>query len=123
MNTSDRSLAIVDYALRRRFAFINIKPAFTQPEFEKLLTANGVSITLISKIVNRMEELNKVISGDDNLRKYYSVGHSHFCHPVKNPDEKWYRQIIINEIGPLLREYWFDDEEKADEQIRKLLHD
>ena len=123
MNTADRSLAIVDYALRRRFAFINIKPAFTQPEFEKLLTANGVSPTLISKIVNRMEELNKVISGDDNLRKYYSVGHSHFCHPVKNPDEKWYRQIIINEIGPLLREYWFDDEEKAEEQIRKLLHD
>lgn len=123
MNTADRSLAIVDYALRRRFAFVDIKPAFNHPAFEESLASNGVASTLISKIVNRMEELNKVIAGDDNLRKYYSVGHSHFCHPVENPDEKWYQQIIINEIGPLLREYWFDDEEKAEEQIKKLLRD
>jgi len=123
MNTADRSLAIVDYALRRRFVFIDIKPAFNQPGFEELLKSNRVSSSLISKIKNRMEDLNNVIAGDDNLRKWFSVGHSYFCSPIQNPNEEWYKHIIINEIGPLLREYWFDDEEKAEENIKKLLRD
>jgi 5-methylcytosine-specific restriction protein B len=123
MNTADRSLAIVDYALRRRFAFVDIKPAFNHTSFQKLLAENGASTLLISKIVARMDELNKVISADDNLRKYFSVGHSYFCSPKKGSDEEWYKKVIVNEIGPLLREYWFDDEEKAEEQIKKLLRD
>jgi len=123
MNTADRSLAIVDYALRRRFVFIDIKPAFNHFGFEELMKSNKVPSALVSKIKSRMEDLNNIISGDDNLRKWFSVGHSYFCSPVQNPDDTWYRRIILNEIGPLLREYWFDDEEKAEENIKKLLRD
>jgi len=120
MNTADRSLAIVDYALRRRFVFINVKPAFSNKGFEELLRSNNVSDTIIAKIRSRMEDLNASISADNNLGKWFSVGHSYFCSPNKDSDENWYRHIISNEIGPLLREYWFDDEEKAEENINKL---
>lgn len=123
MNTADRSLAIVDYALRRRFVFLDIKPAFNQHGFDELLKSNKVPVSLISKIKVRMEDLNNVIAEDDNLKKWFSVGHSYFCSPVQNPGEEWYKHIIVNEIGPLLREYWFDDEEKAEENIKKLLRD
>jgi len=72
----------VDYALRRRFAFIDIKPAFSHSGFNDLLRSNNVSPSLISKIKERLEDLNIVISGDDNLRKWFSVGHSYFCNAV-----------------------------------------
>lgn len=123
MNTADRSLAIVDYALRRRFAFVTILPAFSHSGFRKLLSEKGIKDKLISMIINRMNDLNSKISADDNLRKSFSIGHSYFCSPPENADESWYRQIINNEIGPLLSEYWFDDEEKAEEQKLKLLRD
>lgn len=121
MNTADRSLAIVDYALRRRFVFIDLKPAFKHPGFDKLLKSNHVLPSVIEKIKIRMDELNTVISGDDNLGKWFSIGHSYFCSHRNNHDEEWYKHIINNEIGPLLREYWFDDEQKAEENIKKLL--
>jgi hypothetical protein len=70
-----------------------------------------------------MEILNSTIAGDDNLRKWFTVGHSYFCTQVRNPGIEWYQQVIMNEIGPLLREYWFDDEDKAEENIKKLLRD
>ena len=123
MNTADRSLAIVDYALRRRFVFVDVKPAFSHPGFEELLKTNEVPDPLIKKIRERMEDLNNTIAGDDNLRKWFTVGHSYFCTPVRQPDIEWYKQVIMNEIGPLLREYWFDDEDKAEENIKKLLRD
>lgn len=123
MNTADRSLAIVDYALRRRFVFVDVKPAFNHPGFEELLKVNEVPDPLIKKICERMEDLNNTIAGDDNLRKWFTVGHSYFCNPVRQPDIEWYKQVIMNEIGPLLREYWFDDEDKAEENIKKLLRD
>ena len=74
-------------------------------------------------IRERMEDLNNTIAEDDNLRKWFTVGHSYFCTPVRHPDIGWYKQVILNEIGPLLREYWFDDEDKSEENIRKLLRD
>jgi 5-methylcytosine-specific restriction protein B len=123
MNTADRSLAIVDYALRRRFVFVDVKPAFSHSGFEELLKVNQVPIPLIKKIRESMVDLNSTIASDDNLRKSFTVGHSYFCTPVRNPDIEWYRQVIMNEIGPLLREYWFDDEDKAEENIKKLLRD
>jgi len=123
MNTADRSLAMVDYALRRRFAFITIAPAYKQEMFKSLLHENGVSDKLIIKIVTKMEDLNKKIADDDNLRKSFSIGHSYFCTKVESPNETWYKQVINNEIGPLLREYWFDDKQKAEENIKILLRD
>jgi 5-methylcytosine-specific restriction protein B len=120
MNTADRSLAIVDYALRRRFVFIDMKPAFSHIGFTELLMSYNVSDSLIAKIRSRMEDLNAIISGDDNLGKWFSVGHSYFCSKNKDREEDWYNHIITNEIGPLLKEYWFDDEEKANENINKL---
>jgi 5-methylcytosine-specific restriction protein B len=123
MNTADRSLAIVDYALRRRFVFIDIRPAFNDPRFEMQLRFYGVSDDLILKIRSRIEELNAIISGDNNLGMWFTVGHSYFCSPSSKPDEKWYQQVILNEIGPLLREYWFDDINKAEENIKKLNRD
>lgn len=121
MNTADRSLAIVDYALRRRFVFIDIKPAFGKKGFERTLKSNNVSDKVFDLIKSRIEDLNAVISSDNNLGRWFNIGHSYFCSPNNGNDLEWYRHIIINEIGPLLREYWFDDEEKAEEAINKLI--
>ncbi len=123
MNTADRSLAIVDYALRRRFVFFEVKPAFNHPGFEKQLKSNSVDEYLIKLIKDRMLQLNATITEDSNLSKWFTVGHSYFCTSIKKPDISWYKTVIKNEIGPLLHEYWFDDEEKAEENIRKLIRD
>jgi len=123
MNTADKSLAMVDYALRRRFCFVSLKPEFNN-NFKKYLKSYGISSKIIKIIVNRIEALNKVIEKDTkNLGKDFKIGHSYFCPDKKvSDDKKWYRQVIKNEIKSLLEEYWFEgDKEKADREIKKLL--
>ncbi|GAG60742.1 unnamed protein product, partial [marine sediment metagenome] len=124
MNTADRSLAMVDYALRRRFSFVDLEPQFENKIFRKFLKNNKVNKKIIDKIVNRMKTLNKIIADDTkNLGPGYKIGHSYFC-PTDNKqtyNEKWYKMIIESEIKPLLKEYWFDDSEKAYEHVNKLL--
>ena len=123
MNTADRSLAIVDYALRRRFRFFDIEPQFGN-KFKAYLTSAGVDQILIDKIVKNIINLNKVIWADDkNLGKGFCVGHSYFCPPkdLPAPNEDWYAGVIKGEIKPLLEEYWFDNLDKAEEEFRKLL--
>ena len=121
MNTADRSLAIVDYALRRRFVFIDILPSFNK-KFISYLKSIGVDTSLQNRIVDRIVELNKVISADINLGGWFTIGHSYFCNKnFEKPDIEWYKQIVTNEIGPLLKEYWFDNTSMIDEQIRRLL--
>ncbi len=120
MNTADRSLAIVDYALRRRFAFVDIMPRFNG-KFRDYLKKNSVSPELIEQITERMEALNQQITGDDHLRKYFTIGHSYFCSVPEKPDQEWYKRIIRYEVGPLLKEYWFDNESVAESHIEKLL--
>ena len=124
MNTADRSLAMVDYALRRRFRFITLRPEFGSLRFHKWLTEAGVQSDLIKKIVSRMSELNEIIAADTkNLGPGYQIGHSYFC-PAPNgiqPDDDWYRRVIETEIVPLIQEYWFDDEKKVKEQQFALL--
>jgi 5-methylcytosine-specific restriction enzyme B len=121
MNTADRSLALVDYALRRRFAFIDLLPGFHTDSFEEHLKARGVSKGFIDKIRTFMQEVNSEISSDIvNLGKGFEIGHSYFSPEMKIEDEQaWYERIIRLEIKPLLSEYWFDQGDKVDELIRK----
>jgi hypothetical protein len=123
MNTADRSLAMVDYALRRRFRFITLRPEFRSDAFEKFLGDAGATPGLTKKIVSRMNSLNEVIAADaKNLGPGYQIGHSYFCprNGIK-PDEDWYRRVIESEIVPLIQEYWFDNEQKVKEQRSALL--
>jgi len=113
MNTADRSLAMVDYALRRRFAFSTLGPAFDQPTFSSHLESFEVPAGLIDHIKGRVGALNEAISKDTDLGARYLIGHSFFC-----PDRKlagthatWYARVIDSEIKPLLQEYWFDKKE------------
>jgi hypothetical protein len=124
MNTADRSLAMVDYALRRRFAFIDIGPAFGQPSFAQKLATLGTEPALRDRIIKRFCHLNERICQDPNLGAGFSVGHSYFCHTADGiPDEVWFKRIVRTEIEPLLREYWFDNGERAYEEIAQLLDD
>lgn len=116
MNTADRSLAMVDYALRRRFAFINVEPGFEK--LYEYLVGKGASLTLAENIRKKMMALNEEISAE--MGKGFAIGHSYFCAGSKQYDDNWYTGIIENEIAPLLAEYWFDDETKANAQVKKL---
>ncbi|MEH7495787.1 AAA family ATPase [Neobacillus niacini] len=123
MNTADRSLAMVDYALRRRFSFITIEPAFHSEQFNDYLISKGISQGFIDKIVTTISEINNEIINDTiNLGKGYEIGHSYFCPTIEKvaDEQKWYERIIRLEIAPLLREYWFDQEEKVDGLLDRL---
>ena len=115
MNTADRSLAMVDYALRRRFRFTTLKPEFRSDGFQANLAQAGADVALIAQIVSRMVALNESISADTrNLGPGYQVGHSFFC-PASGvtPDQAWYRRVVESEVMPLIEEYWFDNEQKV----------
>lgn len=122
MNTADRSLAMVDYALRRRFAFANLQPRFDSEGFATSLHKSDAIPGLVETIRTRLGALNKLIADDTrNLGAGFCIGHSFFCPNGQPVDEFWYREIIESEIRPLLEEYWMDEPEKAAEQIRFLL--
>ncbi|MFA7169393.1 MAG: AAA family ATPase [Candidatus Paceibacterota bacterium] len=123
MNTADKSLAMVDYALRRRFCFIFLEPKFGK-KFRKYLEEHGVSSTLAGKIIERISELNDDIKNEaKNLGKSYMIGHSYFCPDgnARRYGNEWYKDIVKNEIGPLLEEYWFDEGEKVQRAIERLI--
>ena len=126
MNTADRSLAMVDYALRRRFSFNRLPPAFGTSKFSNFLQ-NDMSVPeeLVKKINDRFSALNEEIRADHaNLGLGFEIGHSYFCSNavVETFDESWYEAIIHQEIEPLLREYWFDKPKKfVDDKVRTLL--
>lgn len=123
MNTADRSLAMVDYALRRRFVFIELRPQFESAKFRAHLNQYGVSDELCERIAAQFTALNQQIADDKNLGKGFCIGHSFFCPNHAQPmyDECWYQQVIKYEIQPLLEEYWFDDSDKAAAAVRRLL--
>lgn len=123
MNTADRSLSLVDYALRRRFAFVSMAPMFESPGFRQHLEALGVPTNIVSQIVGRMGALNHAIEADrTNLGPGFRIGHSFFTSTKTIDDpERWYRRVVTTEIYPLLEEYWFDAPEKADQWRDRLL--
>jgi 5-methylcytosine-specific restriction protein B len=124
MNTADRSLAMVDYALRRRFAFVRLDPGFATTQFVDWLTTNGVDDDLVRLIVTRLSALNATIAADTrNLGPGFQIGHSFFCptSTQEHLDRSWYDSVIREEVEPLLREYWFDDPGKVDGLVADLL--
>ena len=118
MNTADRSLAMMDYALRRRFAFYEFAPAFDCDKFKQYVgnKANDKFQTLISKIV----KLNNEISNDESLGDGFRIGHSYFCTEDSIASDEWLDSVIDYEIAPLLNEYWFDEKQKANNWIQEL---
>jgi 5-methylcytosine-specific restriction protein B len=138
MNTADRSLAMVDYALRRRFAFVTLAPALHRTEFRTWLTGKGASAAFADRIADRIGKLNDEISAERDLGPGFRIGHSYFC-PNTEPTnwarvgpegllpiastmdwEAWYRDIIDAEIAPLLEEY-FDKNTRVKELTDALL--
>ena len=119
MNTADRSLAMVDYALRRRFAFESLEPAFKTREFREYLEDKGCDNALVNRIITNCRHLNKKIREDKDLGKGFQIGHSYFV-PEEEADENWYLNIVETQIAPLLREYWFDRPAHAKECIENL---
>ena len=114
MNTADRGLALIDYALRRRFAFYEMKPAFENINFQSKLVGNERLVALSNAIV----ELNKRIAEDPALGRGFCIGHSYFCgNDISDKDA----DLILNyELIPLLEEYWFDDPDKVMNEVTLL---
>lgn len=110
MNLADRSLAIVDMALRRRFAFVTLAPAFGEAWRAWCLKTGRLPPTLVDEIRARMESLNEQIRRSASLGDQYCIGHSYFT-PTSSIDQAndWYEGIVESEIEPLLAEYWYDD--------------
>ncbi len=122
MNTADRSLSVVDFALRRRFAFLPLVPGFEQKAFFEFLIKKKVPDSMVKHIREKVGLLNEQIALDDvALGEGYKIGHSFFTPDgeVENPFD-WYQDILDFEIAPLLMEYFVDNPEKADELIKQL---
>lgn len=120
MNTADRSLALIDYALRRRFSFFEMEPAFESEGF-KMYQAEMDSETL-DRLVEAIKELNKDIIEDKSLEKGFCIGHSYFCFDSKDKcTDGILRAIVECDIIPTLREYWFDNKPKQDKWVKRLM--
>jgi hypothetical protein len=120
MNTADRSLALVDYALRRRFAFVELKPLFESSVFHKFLVDNGSEPSFSAVASSRMTALNQAIADDPSLGPGFMIGHSYFCGNGTPLTENAYEKAVRHEILPLLKEYWFDNPERVEEWAGKL---
>ena len=111
MNTADRSLAMLDYALRRRFAFFNIKPGFETDGFKKY--KKGLKNKKLDNLIDCIESLNNDISKDESLGDGFCIGHSYFCNlEAEEINDQELSGIVEYEIIPLLQEYWFDEPSK-----------
>lgn len=109
MNTADRSLAMIDYALRRRFSFFEVDPGFDSNGF--IQYQNSLNNETLNELVSRVKDLNKEIALDKSLGKGFCIGHSYFCGRDVCTEE-WLHSIVDYDILPMLSEYWFDDTTK-----------
>ncbi len=117
MNTADRSLAMMDYALRRRFSFFEMKPAFDSEAFN--LYQDKVDSEIFDRLIENIKELNNEIVRDNSLGKGFVIGHSYFC-CIKEYSIERLSDIINYDIIPMLEEYWFDNEGRLNTWIDKL---
>ena len=122
MNTADRSLAMIDYALRRRFSFYTMHPAFDNAEtngFGEYI--KDIACDLYHIVVSKIKEMNNAICKDSSLGKGFEIGHSYFAPEKKvDIDDKWVRNVVEYEIIPMIEEYWFDDDKKTNEWKKTL---
>lgn len=117
MNTADRSLAMIDYALRRRFSFFDMEPGFDSEGF--IHYQNGFANDIFNSLVERVKELNQEIMKDKSLGKGFCIGHSYFCN-MDDCSEEWLKDIVDFDILPMLSEYWFDDSTKLQHWENRL---
>lgn len=118
MNTADRSLAMIDYALRRRFSFFDMVPGFDSDGFKKY--QENLDCDAFNRVIDAIKALNVEIAKDDSLGKGFCIGHSYFCNQ-ESIDDMWLGNVIEYDIAPMLREYWFDNDKKFKEETDKLL--
>ena len=124
MNIADRSLALVDLALRRRFAFVTLEPSFGETWGDWVVREGGLDPALVEDIRRRITALNGRIAEDPRLGSQFRIGHSyvtptHRLEPGATKD--WFRQVVETEIGPLLEEYWFDAPDESNQAIQHLV--
>ncbi|CAM3760600.1 5-methylcytosine-specific restriction enzyme B [Vibrio aerogenes CECT 7868] len=124
MNIADRSLALVDLALRRRFAFINLTPALGDTWRRWVMKENNIDESFLRQIESRLIALNQQISDDPKLGKQFQIGHSYvtpsFHNTIEDPNQ-WFKDVVETEIYPLLEEYWFDSMTDAKNARKALL--
>ena len=112
MNTADRSLALIDYALRRRFSFFEMAPGFLTQGFKDY--SASIQDETYNALVAQLINLNKAIADDPALGKGFRIGHSYLCVPEgEEYSTEWLQAVVLYDIIPTLQEYWFDDSEKA----------
>lgn len=109
MNTADRSLAMIDYALRRRFSFFTMEPGFDSEGFTNY--QKRLSNTIFDSLIESIKALNQEIAEDRSLGSGFCIGHSYFCN-VCNCSTQWMKDVIDFDILPMLNEYWFDEPAK-----------
>ena len=119
MNTADRSLAMLDYALRRRFAFVEIRPAFDSDGFRAYRA--GLDNPRFEALVREVESLNRAIADDESLGEGFCIGHSYFCNmEADSCTDAALASIVDYELIPMLKEYWFDEPSKVREWSDRL---
>lgn len=126
MNIADRSLALVDLALRRRFAFVGLEPRLGEAWSEWVVKECSVDAAMVADIERRITELNTQIADDPSLGNQFRIGHSYVtpAHRLEPGDtKKWFQQVVETEIGPLLDEYWFDAPGEAQNACARLKQD
>ena len=111
MNTADRSLAMIDYALRRRFSFYDMRPGFDSEGFRKYQTA--LANEHFDRLIEKVKELNRAIASDESLGEGFELGHSYFCGQKAITDD-WLHQVINYDLVPMLQEYWFDNRKEVE---------
>lgn len=110
MNTADRSLAMIDYALRRRFSFYEMEPGFGSDGFKAY--QDSLQNETFNALIKQVIELNRKIKADDSLGAGFQIGHSYFCNQTECTDE-WMKSVVYYDIIPMLQEYWFDDKKEV----------
>ena len=118
MNTADRSLALLDYALRRRFAFFEMPPALENPKFTQYL--DSLNNKKLNKLIDCVKELNNDIANDPTLGIGFSIGHSYFSN-LEQVNDAMLNRIVKFELIPMIKEYWFDEDSNIKKWSQALI--